>query len=106
MNNKELIEQKLDLKDEPESVARILTLKKRQVKKMNPDITDQFNIKEMYGLMRYKGIYYEVTFDTSDLQINYLFPNGDYSNDTLEDHLTDDDMEFMIKHAGLLRVEL
>jgi len=100
------LKQKLDLSNEPRNVARILTLKKKQALKMNPELGYEFNLKEMFGLMHYKGIYYEVTFDTSDLKIEYLFPDGDYSNDCLENHLNDDDIEYMIKHSGLLRVEM
>jgi len=103
MNDEQIIKAKLNLDNEPTNVARILTLTKQQVKQMNEEITNNYNILEYYGIMNYKNKYYKVTFNSKDLKLHFLYEDGD--ND-LSNHLNKEDMKYMIENAKLVRIEL
>lgn len=103
MNDEQIIKAKLNLDNEPTNVARILTLTKQQVKQMNQEITNNYNILEYYGIMNYKNKYYEVTFNSKDLKLHFLYDDGD--ND-LSNYLNKEDMKYMIENAKLVRIEI
>jgi len=103
MNDEQIIKAKLNLDNEPTNVARILTLTKQQVKQMNEEITNNYNILEYYGIMNYKNKYYEVTFNSKDLKLHFLHEDGD--ND-LNNYLNNKEMKYVIENARLVRIEI
>jgi hypothetical protein len=103
MKDEQIIKAKLNLDNEPTNVARIFTLTKQQVKQMNQEITNNYNILEYYGIMNYKNKYYEVTFNNKDLTLHFLYDEGD--ND-LSNYLNNEEMKYMIENAKLVRIEI
>ena len=113
----ELLRQKLNLSNEKYGVARILTLKKRQARKMFDEYIqykDDFWCLEMWGLCHCRGVFSEVTFDAKELELHCLYPDGYYAVrgtkeqqiEEIKNHVGEDQIDYFLKHAGLLRLEL